>query len=282
MSTSAIVSIKNLSIDRVNFAEAKRNKSGGLGVAIKYDGQNLQLRIPKMAFPGGLMRKEDEKTGKIDYSLIGSLKECDPYATERSVSKSDMATLYNFLLDLQEKLLKTATENSSRWFGKKRSEESIRDGFKNILSVSVDKIDGEYIPNGKYPPSLRVKIPVYDERVSMDAIDNVGNPIHLTPDSLMSVFPKGVESNLVISGSVYIVGQGFGVTWRISYAQVFPRSKITAASVFKDEVEEEEQEQEEQTEESVVVNEEVASTQVEESAQPAVSSGRRRRVAVPA
>ena len=192
-----------------------------------------------------------------------------------------MATLYNFLLDLQEKLLKTASENSSRWFGKKRSEESIRDGFKNILSVSVDKIDGEYIPNGKYPPSLRVKIPVYDERVSMDAIDNVGNPIHLTTDSLMSVFPKGVESNLVISGSVYIVGQGFGVTWRISYAQVFPRSKITAASVFKDEVEEEEQEEVE-VEESVVVNEEVASTQVEESAQPPATNGRRRRVAVPA
>jgi hypothetical protein len=281
MSTSAIVSVKNLSIDRVNFGEAKRNKNGGLGVAIKYDGQNLQLRIPKMAFPGGLMRKEDEKTGNVNYSLIGSLKDCDPYATERSTATTDMAILYNFLLDVQDKLVKTATENSARWFGKKRSEESIRDGFKNILSTSVDKIDGEYVPNGKYPPSLRVKIPVYDERVSMDAIDSVGNPIHLTPDSLMSVFPKGVESNLVISGSIYVVGQGFGVTWRISYAQVFPRSKITAASVFKDDFEEEEQE--EQIEESHVVTEEQPATQVEEEpSQPAPTNSRRRRVAVPA
>jgi hypothetical protein len=281
MSTNAIVNIKNASIDRVNFSEAKRNKSGGLGVSMRYDGQNLQLRLPRMGFPGGLMSREDDKTGVVNYSLIGSLKGCDPYAKIRSVETNDMALLYNFILDLQEKLVKVATENSVRWFGKKRSEESIRDGFRNILSTSVDKVDGEYVPNGKYPPSLRVKVPVYDGRVSMDAIDNTGNPIYLTPDSLTSVFPKGVESNLVVSGSIYIIGQGFGITWRISYAQVFPQSRLTAASVFKDEVNDEE----EAGEEEAVTEQEGTPVEVaapiEQVPQQVAPKGRRR-VAVPA
>lgn len=277
MSTNAIVTIKNASIERVTLSEVKRNKSGGLGVSIKYDNQNLQLRLPRMGFPGGLMRREDEKTGNVNYSLIGSLKGCDPYAKERSTETTDMSLLYNFMFDLQEKVIKVATENSVRWFGKKRSEESIRDGFKNILSVSVDKVDGEYVPNGKYPPSLRVKIPVYDGRVSMDAIDNAGAPIYLSADSLASVFAKGIDANLVINGSIYIIGQGFGITWRISYAQVFSKTRVTAASVFKDDVEEEEEQ--ENQEESVEVEE--APVPAAEQTPAAAGGGRRRRVAVP-
>jgi hypothetical protein len=280
MSTSAIVNVRNANIDRVNLSDVKRNKSGGLGVTVRYDGQNLQLRLPRMGFPGGLMRREDEKTGAVNYSLIGSLKGCDPYARERSTETTDVALLYNFFLDLQEKIVKVATENSAKWFGKKRSEESIRDSFKNILSVSTDKVDGEYVPNGKYPPSLRVKVPVYDGRVSMDAVDSAANPIYLTPDSLMSVFPKGVEANLVISGSIYIIGQGFGITWRISYAQVFPQSRMTAASIFKEEAVEESGEEthaQQQDEEAPAA---VAHENPPEQGQQ-VATGRRRRVAVP-
>jgi hypothetical protein len=66
----------------------------------------------------------------------------------------------------------------------------------------------------------------------MDAVNSQMIPYHLTVDSLKSVFPKYVEANLVISPSVYVIGQGFGVTWGVKYAQVFPPSRLTAASVF--------------------------------------------------
>jgi hypothetical protein len=143
-----------------------------------------------------------------------------------------MGPVYNFMLDLQELLVNWATENSAKLFGKKRSVESVRDSFKNLLSVSTEKQGDEYVPNGKYPPSLRLKVPVYDGRVTMDAVNSQMIPYHLTVDSLKSVFPKYVEANLVISPSVYVIGQGFGVTWGIKFAQVFPPSRLTAASVF--------------------------------------------------
>jgi hypothetical protein len=236
MATNAIVFSHNANIDSVTFSEVKVNKQGGKGIQIKYENQAFQLRLPRMKFPGGLIQREDATSGNISYSLIGSLKGCDPYAKERSVDDEN-GPLYNFLLDFQEKIVRTATDNSGTWFGKKRSEESVRDSFKNILSVSTDKVGGEYVPNGKYPPSLRLKVPVYDGRVSMDVVDSKTMPYHLTVDSLRSVFPKYVECNLIVSGSVYVIGQSFGVTWRITFAQVFQPSRLTAASVFSKEEE---------------------------------------------
>jgi hypothetical protein len=192
-----------------------------------------------MGFPGGVLIRETE--GNTSYTLIGSLKGCDPYGKDRAPDGDDNSKLYNFLLDLEDKIIKCAVENSVKWFGKKRSEEAVRDSFKPLMRLSADRVDGEYIPNGKYPPSLTIKVPVYDNRVNADVIDNRGNPMPVYPNNLLSVFPKGVEANMVVSGSIYVIaGGGFGVTWRLTYAQVFPRAQMTAKNVFADDLEEEE------------------------------------------
>jgi len=242
MSTNAIVNVRNIDINRVSFIIGQAKNGRNPPVSIKYDGQNLQLRLPRMSFPGGVLIRETD--GNVSYALIGSLKGCDPYGKDRATDGDDTAKFYNFLMDLEEKIIATAAtpENSVKWFGKKRSEEAIRDGFKRLMRLSVDKKDGEYIPNGKYPPSVTVKVPVYDNRVNVDIIDTKGNPVYVTPASLNSVFPKAVDANLVVSASIYIIaGGGFGVTWRLTYAQVFPQMRQTARNVFMDEEENEEE-----------------------------------------
>jgi hypothetical protein len=231
MSSTPVILSHDLDVNNVTFAEPKKNARGGTSVALKYASQPFQLRMPRSKFPAGLIQREDASSGNVSYSLIASLKGCDPYAKERSTD-AEMGPLYNFMLDLQEKVIQWATENSPKLFGKKRSDESIRDSFKSLLSVSNDKIGDEYVPNGKYPPSLRLKIPVYDSRVTMDAVDGKMMPYHLTEDSLKSVFPKYVESNLVIAGNMYVIGQSFGLTWSIKFAQVFQPSRLTAAAIF--------------------------------------------------
>lgn len=231
MSATPVILSHDVDVSNVTFAEPKKNARGGTSVALKYASQPFQLRMPRSKFPAGLIQREDASSGNVSYSLIASLKGCDPYAKERSTD-AEMGPLYNFMLDLQEKVIQWATENSPKLFGKKRSDESIRDSFKSLLSVSNDKVGDEYLPNGKYPPSLRLKIPVYDSRVTMDAVDGKMVPYHLTEDSLKSVFPKYVESNLVIAGNMYVIGQSFGLTWSIKFAQVFQPSRLTAASIF--------------------------------------------------
>jgi hypothetical protein len=238
MATNAIIPSSTLDINKVSFGDIRLNKAGGKSVPIKYSGQNLQIRLPKMMYPMGVnIRDTDNGT---TYQLSATLKGCDAFAKDRAgADAGELGTLYNFLLDLQEKLLQSATAQSVKWFGKSRSEAVLRDTMKAFLSPSVEKVNGEWVPTGKYPPSLRMKVPVYDGQVSMDVVSHDGKPIEVTTENLAQVFPKRVESSIAVAPSIYVTGQGFGVTWRIIFARVSPPQRMTAAQVFADEIDEE-------------------------------------------
>ncbi len=238
MSTPAIVSAANLDINKVSFGEIRQNAKGGKSVPVKYNGQNLQIRIPKSMYPMGVNIKENDNG--MTYQMSLTLKGCDPYAKERAGSDAgEHGLLYNFLLDMQEKLLQTANTQSVKWFGKARSRDVLLDTMKQILSPSVEKVDGAWVPSGKYPPSFRMKVPVYNGEVSMDVVGTDGKPVAVDLDNLPTIFPKRCEASIVVSPSVYVSGQGWGVTWRITYARVSPPQKMSAADVFADEIEQE-------------------------------------------
>ena len=242
MSVSAITPVSTLDINKITFGDIRISKNNGSkSVPIKYNGQNLQMKIPKMQYAMGVSIKETENG--TNYSMIASLRGCDSYAKERAPADSgETGQLYNFLKDLEERVIKTSVEKSKQWFGRERKEDVLRDSMKSFISPSVEKVNGEWVPNGKYPPSFRMKVPVYDGKVSMEAVDTANRPLALTTENLEQVFPKRMEARFVVSPSIYVSGQGFGVTWRISFAQVQPSQKMTAAQVFEPEDEEQEQE----------------------------------------
>ena len=218
------------------------------------------MRIPKLQYPMGVSIKETENG--TNYTMLASLRGCDSYAKERaSAEAGEVGQLYNFLKDLEDKVIHTAVEKSSSWFGRARKEDVLRDSMKALVSPSVEKQGAEWVANGKYPPSFRMKVPVYDGKVNMDAVDMANRPIPLTTDNLETVFPKRMEARFIVSPSIYVSGQGFGVTWRISYAQVSARQRVTASQLFEAEEESEETVQV-PTEES---NETQEEEQVEES-----------------
>lgn len=272
MAAPAVVSLTKISASDIQFADPKRNKdTGAVSVGLKYNNQNVQFRLPRVSFPGGLTVKQNtNKDGSVttSYVLRASLPGGDPYGKERSSDTSDTAKLYNFLFDFQEHLIKTAVKNSPKWFGKTRSEDSIRDSLNRFLSLSVDKTENGWEPNGKYPPSLQMKLPVYGEKIALEVIDDADNDVPLTLDNLTKVFTKGSSATTVVSAQVYISGQGFGITFKPSYAQVQQRKKMTARDFFKcdeDDKEEsaaakpadeedEEEEVEQKEEEEVVVD----------------------------
>jgi len=249
MSVNAIVNVNTLDINQISFGDLRTNKNNGSkSVPIRYNNQNLQLRIPKMRYAMGINIKESENG--TNYSMMASLDGCDKFAKERAPADAgEVGQLYNFLKDLEEKLLKTSVEKSAQWFGRVRKEDVLRDSMKAFVSPSVDKVDGAWVPNGKWPPSFRMKVPVWDGKVSMEAVDSTGRTIALTTENLAQVFPKRMEARFVVSPSVYVSGQGFGVTWRISFAQVLPSQRTTAAAAFAD-VQEEPQEDEEPQEQT--------------------------------
>ena len=272
-----IVNVRNFDVSRLTFVVGPKKAGRMPSINMKYDGQPFNLRFPnKMSVR--MFTRTDEKTGNTTYTLSTNMKGCDPYARERATGSSDVDALYNTIVfDLKEKILSVAEEKSKEWFGKKRERAGLLDAFKDMYRVSADRIDGEYVPNGKYPPSMYLKVPVYDNKVSTDVINDSGNPVYLTPDTLTKVFENNVEVNMVASPSLYIIAGGsFGITWRLNYAQVFQRSRLNAASVFMTE------EESEETQATETVEDESArpSTPVEAApapAQPSSAPARKKR-----
>lgn len=251
MAAPAVINISKSRASDIQFAEPRRNKTtGAVSIGLKYNNQNVQFRVPRLGFPGGLMVKQNtNKDGSVStsYVLKGSLPGGDPYGRELSDDPSDTAKAYNFLLEFQKHLIKAAVENSVKWFGKKRSEDSIQDSLNRFLSLSVDKTDNGWEPNGKYPPSLQMKLPVYDDKIAMEVIDSEDNDVPLSLDNLTTVFGKGTSATLILQAQVYISGQGFGVTWKPSYVQIYRRQKYTARDFFKRDVDDAEEADEEET-----------------------------------
>jgi hypothetical protein len=265
-SNITILSPNKIDMSKMNFVIGQAKAGRNPPINMKHESQNFQIRLPaKVQIPSGVWVREDPQNGSKSYTLSVPLKGCDPFGRERSTDGSETGAIYNFLLDLEDAVVQQAFENSTKWFGKKRSMEGIRESFAKIVSMSSDMVNGERVPNGKYPPSFRVKIPVYDGSVKSDIADGNGNPIYATPDSIVSVFPKGISASLVISGTIYTISGGsFGVTWKLTFARVYPQSKLTAKDVFKDEVADEE----DQVEDDLV--EQDAPAQVEPQAPQAV------------
>jgi hypothetical protein len=270
MSASAIVPSETLDINRVTIGEIRANKAGGKTVPIRYNGQNFQVRIPRIFYPAGVVVRTDDQ-GKSSYSLLASLKGCDTFVKQRAAGDlGEIGQLYNFMLDLQEKIIQHAITNSGKWFGKSKSEAVLRETMKPILNPSVEKVNGEWVPSGKYPPSLRMKISVWDGAVSLDAMDPNGESIAVTLDNIEQVFAKRMEGRMVIAPSIYVTGTGFGVTWRVVLAKIFPPTRVSAKAAFADIKEpEEENTREDADDEASVV---VPTAEVEEEDEPPARS----------
>jgi hypothetical protein len=238
MSTNAIISQSNLDVSKISFGDIRMNKAGGKSIPIKFNNVPLQIKLDKATYFQGVNVK-DTPNGTA-YEMKLSLRGCDPYAHDRAgLEAGSMAPLYNFLLDLQEKVIQEGVKNSKKWFGKDRSESLVRETMKMFLGPSVERVNGEWVPSGKYPPGLKMKVGVYDGRVAMDVTDHLGKAIALDLGNITEVFPKRIDASVVVAPSIYVTGTGFGVTWRVTYARVSPPQRVTAADVFKDEIDEE-------------------------------------------
>lgn len=248
MASVISVTANNFNASKVSFTMGVAKNGRNPPINMKYGDDEKSKSFFQYILPTSsvrLLSRVDDKTGAISHSLSYTFPECDPYGVERNTSGSENGKVFNSLLDLQEYLQQAAIENSVKFFGKKRSEEVIRESFKRIINVSTDKIDGERVPNGKYPPSCYIKIPIYDGEIKMGPkgfVDQNGNPMNVTPENLDHVFPKKARAQLAIVGSVYtMAGGGFGVSWKLRAAKIYAEPEVDAAELFgSSEVKEEE------------------------------------------
>jgi hypothetical protein len=283
MNAPTIINFNNFDVKRVTLHKNPPKPKRPAMFSLKYDGQNFQLRFPaKMS--SRLFTQVDEETGKISYVLSANMKNVDPYAKERSTGTTDMDKLYNTLaFDLKDKILDTAEQNSIEWFKEEMTRpEILKHSYNEMYKLSVTKDDkGMYAPNGKYPPTVRVKVPVWEGKVTCQVVDSSLHDVYVTPETLDKVFLNNMDVNMIVVPSVYASKANCGVTFRLAFAQIFPKQRLTAASVFtiEDNNDAEEENEEEREEERVAEPEVEAPVQKEVTVTTTTAPARKKRTA---
>jgi hypothetical protein len=134
----------------VTFSQLKKNKNGGKSVMLNRDNKKkLYLQLPFMRSPFGISTYTDEATNKTSYSLDLSF----------DADNEDAMQLSSKLLELDDIILKTVTENSKEWLGKSYDINVIREalykplvrqgkeGYANTLRLKVQtNQSGDFVP----------------------------------------------------------------------------------------------------------------------------------------
>lgn len=190
----------------IQYRDIRVNKNGqGKNVAIVTGtGNKLVMQVP-LSFTWGANEYVDDSSGRRTYHLNFQPEVGSP--------------TFKAMASLEEKIMADAVTNSKKWFGKTMSKEVVEAFFYPILKYPLDKSSGE--ADRTRQPTLKVKIPYWDERFTMELYGmdnsviyskNMENPEEF--DIMDELPPKTHISCLIECGGIWFAGGRCGVTWK--------------------------------------------------------------------
>lgn len=208
------------------YTKPKVNPSGGKNVGILFEEskKSLYLSTPLM-MTWGVNEYVDDKTGRKSYELSLQF----PREQDSNFSNDTKLFLKN-LVDFETKIKEDAIVNAKEWMNKTKLSPEVVDAlWTPMLKFPKDQETGEF--DYTRPPTLRVKIPYYDEKFSVELYDM--NENQLFPDvtnesvSPLTLIQKTQNIALVIQcGGIWFANGKFGTTWKLVQGVVQPRASL--------------------------------------------------------
>ena len=231
MSHNQIIKPEQFDASKLSFSEVKIKEfktRGGQTIKRKvvypsYNGHRVRIQTPEMTLPYGLNENEkiDDSTGKVvgmDYSANFSFKGMERADDDNSkVAKKakKLQAFHTMIKGIDSAALAAASKNSLSWIKQKKASPEVASAlYSPILKVSRDRETQE--PDGKYPDTVKEKIPCYDGVFKTDVFDKEQKPIELK-DGLV----KGATAkNIIDIAEVWFVGGKFGMSLRLNQSRV--------------------------------------------------------------
>ena len=194
-------------IKNVEFSDVKGTKDRKM-VYVNYKNKDTKNRIilqtPQMSLPYGCTVYEKDN---------GDCK----YVINFSYGNIENNPIFDVFNNLDKLILETAGQESLAWLGKKKVSKVIEEKYSKLVSYSKDKETGE--PNTRYPPTLKVTIPIKNGEVDC-SFYNKKEKIEVKPEDLKTILSKGSKAKALIEPSVLWLGTNISCTWKIVQIQV--------------------------------------------------------------
>lgn len=231
--------VQEFDINKIDFSEAAENNYGGKVVYLKYineDGEkeNIYLQTPKMHNSWGMhVSQAKDAAGKPisepRYYLQLSFGAADKM-------NGSMKKFHDLITNLDNLVKEKAKENCVAWLKVKQNAKTanlIDEKYRHTISYSVNE---ELERDGKYPDSVRFKIPYDNESNTfyntVEVYDENGNyQSTKTVEDMQAWLTKGSKDIAVAQlMSIYFAGGNFGLSWKVVQIQAF--NKTDALSGF--------------------------------------------------
>ena len=206
---------KNIDVSKFKYSEPKILTSGAKSVYINYSTGKLRIQTPLMYLPYGVSEGGfEDKNAKVDptkkekkYDLTLSFKGHD--------ENPKIETFLNKLKEIETKVIDDAFQNRELWFKDDFDGQKIivTKMFSPIIKVDKDKNTGKVV--GKYPPTIRFKLPYDNEndKFKFNSFDMDDETIDLS--EILSKLKGGKAILIVELNSIWFAGGKFGCTWKL-------------------------------------------------------------------
>jgi len=206
---------KNINVSYFKYSEPKILTSGAKSVYINYGTGKLRIQTPVMYLPYGVSEGGfEDKNAKVD-STKKDKKSDLTLSFKGHDENSKIEAFLTKLKEIESKVIDDAFENREPWFKDDFDGQRIivNKMFSPIVKVDKDKNTGKVV--GKYPPTIRFKLP-YDnenERFNFSSFNMNGEAIEMA-DILPKL--KGGKAQLIVElNSIWFAGGKFGCTWKM-------------------------------------------------------------------
>ena len=254
---------KNVDVSKLKYSEIRTLASGSKSIYVNYGAQKLRIQTPVMYMPYGIgegyedkSKPELKKNTEKKYDLTISFKGHD--------ENIKIQTFLDKMREIEAEIIDKAFENREAWF------KDDYDGNKAFvarlfsLTIKTDKDPKTGKVVGKYPPTMRVKIP-YDnatDKFNFDTFDmeNTEIDFHTILNKL-----KGGKTQLIIElTGIWLAGGKYGCTWKVVSGK-FQLSQNNRPKFIEDSDTEKVNDEEEEEDEDVPVSADMADVKISNS-----------------
>lgn len=210
----SVVKGKNIDASKVTFSAPKVLDNGAKLVYMNYDGGRFTVQTPWMGMPWAMSSYTDDKYPK--HSITLSFRGMD--------ESEEMKRFHDNMLAVEQATVQAGVQNSVQWFKKKNlSEDVVSNLFNPIVRVSTDKNTG--VADGKYPPTLRLKVPQRDGVWEPKVYDTSGNVYHVNDsesgDVMEDILVKGAKIRCMMQCvGLWIASGNYMCQWKLTRAEV--------------------------------------------------------------
>jgi hypothetical protein len=273
-----------------NIGTPKANKQGkGNTANLSYLGKRFFLRTPaKLLAPFGASKPFEGKSDQQDQPQQSDNQTSKAYTLQLALPSEFEDKVNEFDQFIPDHVLTkfdlSNPDLAKAWGANTITHKVGTDKFKTVFEsrYTLMKKVGKKKPSSgvDYPPMIRVQfINNYNhpELFTTEFYDAAGKQITATSNPLddnyiCKVIPPQTHCSLLLSASVWVTGQGFGVTWKIQQARIYVSKGIQLGRCLLDDPVDDEEADNDSTQDEDENEDEIENENVVSSNEPSVSN----------